>query len=220
MEHSYIYGTVRRNGELLENLKTKGSTHTDLSGYINSVQEYADSVVIDRCLIVEKYRSAEDDEGNCYDWYVIDKHYRYVDTASPVMEDIKETKKATEIAFVTLAEAGSIDDVTAGEHIDVFSPWASAVSYKTGNLRTYNGKLYRCVQAHTSQDDWTPDAATSLWAVTSDPAEEWPAWSQPVGATDAYAKDSKVTHNNKRWISDVDANVWEPGVYGWTEYTE
>ena len=79
MEHSYIYGTVRLNGELVENLKTKGPTHTDLSGFISSVQEYADSVVTDRCLIVEKYRSAEDEEGNCYDWYVIDKHYCYVD---------------------------------------------------------------------------------------------------------------------------------------------
>ena len=93
MEHSYIYGTVRRNGELLENLKTKGSTHTDLSGYINSVQEYADSVVTDRCLIVEKYRSAEDSEGNCYDWYVIDKHYRYVDETKPLKAENKLLKE-------------------------------------------------------------------------------------------------------------------------------
>lgn len=87
MEHSYIYGTVRVNGELVENLKTKGPTHTDLSGYINSVQEYKDSVVTDRCLIVEKYRSAEDEEGNCYDWYVIDKHYRIVDKSGPVAKE-------------------------------------------------------------------------------------------------------------------------------------
>ena len=36
-------------------------------------------------------------------------------------------------------------------------------------------------------------------------------------AHDAYAKDSKVTHNGKKWISSYDANVWEPGVYGWEE---
>lgn len=55
---------------------------------------------------------------------------------------------------------------------------------------------------------------------TSDPAEEWPAWSQPVGAHDAYSSGAKVSHNGKHWISSVDNNVWEPGVYGWTEQEE
>ena len=47
--------------------------------------------------------------------------------------------------------------------------------------------------------------------------EEWPAWVQPTGAHDAYAKGAKVSHNDKHWISEVDDNTWEPGVYGWTE---
>ena len=219
MEHEHIFGTGIRDGVMAENLKTVGKEHSAYTGYVEIRRSYDDCVIVDRFHIVEHYQAAEA-EGLCYDWYTIDQHYRYIDTSGPVAAAVKNANEAASIAFVTLAEAGSIDDVTAGEHMDVFSPWASAVSYTTGNLRTYNGKLYRCVQAHTSQDDWTPDAATSLWAVTSDPAEEWPTWSQPVGATDAYAKDSKVTHNDKRWISDVDANVWEPGVYGWTEYTE
>lgn len=219
MEHEHIFGTGIRDGVMAENLKTVGEEHSAYTGYVEIRRSYDDCVIVDRFHIVEHYQAAEA-EGLCYDWYTIDQHYRYIDTSGPMAAAAKNANEAASIAFVTLAEAGSIDDVTAGEHMDVFSPWASAVSYKTGNLRTYNGKLYRCVQAHTSQDDWTPDAATSLWALTSDPAEEWPAWSQPVGATDAYAKGSKVTHNDKRWISDVDANVWEPGVYGWTEYTE
>ena len=121
------------------------------------------------------------------------------------------------IAFVTLAEAGSIDDVTAGEHVGLFSPWEPGVSYTAGNLRRYNGQLYRCIHAHTSQEDWMPDVATSLWAKAADPTEEWPEWSQPVGAADAYNAGDKVSHNGKHWTSDVAANVWEPGVYGWTE---
>lgn len=54
----------------------------------------------------------------------------------------------------------------------------------------------------------------------ADPAQEWPEWIQPTGAHNAYAKGAKVSHNGKRWISDVDANTWEPGVYGWTEHIE
>lgn len=101
---------------------------------------------------------------------------------------------------------------------DLFAPWAVPVAYTVGQIRRYtDGKLYKCVQAHTSQADWTPDKTASLWTPVSDPAEEWPEWSQPVGAHDAYSKDAKVSHNGKHWTSTVDSNVWEPGVYGWTE---
>ena len=133
---------------------------------------------------------------------------------------IQTVGEASNIAFVVMAEAGSIDDTTAGEHAEVFAPWAVPVNYKAGNIRRHGGKLYRCVQDHTSQEDWTPDAAASLWVCTADPAEEWPAWSQPVGAFDTYGIGAKVSHNDKHWTSDTDNNVWEPGVYGWTEATE
>ena len=43
---------------------------------------------------------------------------------------------------------------------------------------------------------------------------------RPLGAHDAYSKGAKVSHNGKKWTSDSDGNVWEPGVYGWTEYVE
>ncbi len=98
-------------------------------------------------------------------------------------------------------------------------PWVYPATYTAGNFRRHNGELYRCIQGHTSQADWTPDTAVSLWVKISDPAEEWPEWSQPVGAHDAYDAGAKVSHNGKHWTSDVDANVWEPGVYGWTEVT-
>ncbi len=136
-------------------------------------------------------------------------------------EEISRAAEAGSIMFVTLAEAGDIDGAAAAEHAELFAPWAYPVKYKTGQIRRYtDGKLYRCVQDHTSQEDWTPDAASSLWAVAADPAEAWPAWSQPVGAHDAYAKDSRTSHNGKHWASDLDGNVWEPGIYGWTEVPE
>ncbi len=134
--------------------------------------------------------------------------------------EIVKTTGTGGIMFVTLAEAGSIDAVTAAEHAELFAEWAYPVDYKTGQIRRYGGKLYKCVQDHKSQADWTPDTAGSLWSVTADPAEEWPEWSQPVGAHDAYSKGDKVSHGGKHWQSTVDANVWEPGVYGWDDVTE
>ena len=124
------------------------------------------------------------------------------------------------ILFVNAAEAGEVDDVTAGEHAELFPEWSFPVAYKAGNIRRRNGQLYRCLKDHTSQETWTPEDASSLWVAVADPAEEWPEWSQPGGDYDAYAKGDKVSHSGKRWTSDVDNNVWEPGVYGWTEVTE
>lgn len=130
---------------------------------------------------------------------------------------LRKNEQTSSITFVTLAEAGSIDTVTAGEHTEMFSPWENSVGYTAGQLRSYKNKLYKCLQAHTSQAGWEPDAAASLWAVAADPAEQWPDWSQPVGAHDAYAMGTQVSHNGKHWTSTADANVWEPGVYGWNE---
>ncbi len=124
---------------------------------------------------------------------------------------------ATTIAFVTLAESGAIDETTATEHATLFSPWAESIAYEVGAIRLYNENLYRCVQAHTSQADWTPDVSASLWSKIGDPTVEYPEWSQPVGAHDAYTNGDKVSYNNKHWVSTVDANVWQPGVYGWEE---
>lgn len=116
-------------------------------------------------------------------------------------------------------EALAVDmtDADAYDYPDLFAGWKNEKDYKTGDRVRYNSVLYKCLQDHTSQADWTPDKAVSLWAEVPDPALEWPEWKQPTGAHDAYAKGAKVSHSDKHWVSDIDANVYEPGVYGWTE---
>ena len=213
----YIFGTVARNGISVENLKIIGASHTDLQGFQQVIREYPDSIIVDNFRAVEKYREAEDTEGNTYDWYIIDSHNQYVDKYTPAAATIQQTGSAAAIAFVTLSETGAIDDVTAGEHPEMFAEWEPEITYTSGNIRRYGEQLYRCLQAHTSQADWTPDKAVSLWTRIADPAEEWPEWAQPIGAHDAYQTGDKVSHNGKHWTSDTDGNVWEPGVYGWTE---
>lgn len=95
--------------------------------------------------------------------------------------------------------------------------WESGKSYTTGKRLEHDGTIYKVLQDHTSQDDWTPDAAPSLFAKVLIPdASVVPEWEQP-DSTNPYMTGDKVTHNSKTWVSDVDNNVWEPGVYGWTE---
>ena len=111
----------------------------------------------------------------------------------------------------------SLTDKAAQDVPYLFDSWESDREYKAGDRKRYGDTLYKCLQGHTSQPDWTPDVAVSMWVRVDDPSEEWPEWVQPVGAQDAYVKGAKVSHNSKHWVSDVDSNVWEPGVYGWSE---
>lgn len=113
----------------------------------------------------------------------------------------------------------SVNDTNALEAVTMFPAWRSGAAYAAGTRLRYNGVLYRVLQAHTSQASWTPDAAPSLFAkvLIPDPATV-PAWEQP-DSTNPYAAGDRVTHGGKTWVSTVDNNVWEPGVYGWEEAT-
>lgn len=135
-------------------------------------------------------------------------------------EDAPRIKDTVSIAFAALAQAQILDDVTIAEHAEEFALWNFPVTYKQGQICRFRGTLYRCVQDHISEQDWTPEAAASLWTVIGDPGVEWPAWAQPVGAHDVYKIGDKVNHGDKHWVSCADDNVWEPGVYGWTEVAE
>ena len=109
------------------------------------------------------------------------------------------------------------DDAQALEVKYLYPEWKSGKDYAAGYRVNYNGVLYKCLQGHTSQDDWMPEAAPSLWAKVLIPDPNViPEWEQP-DSTNPYMAGDKVTHNGKTWESSIDNNVWEPGVYGWTE---
>ena len=110
-----------------------------------------------------------------------------------------------------------VDDNTALRMTEFYPEWTSGQAYTAAYKVQYGGKLWRCLQNHTSQDGWEPDSAPSLWAKVLIPDETVvPEWEQP-DSTNPYNSGDKVTHNGKTWVSDIDNNVWEPGVYGWTE---
>ena len=125
--------------------------------------------------------------------------------------------KAKQLRALIEALSVSLSDETALTGVELFPPWSVGKAYATGDRVQYEGTLYKCVQGHTSQADWTPPVTPALWTAVS--IDEYPAWVQPTGAHDAYSKGDKVSHSGKHWTSDVDNNTWEPGVYGWTEVT-
>jgi len=126
-------------------------------------------------------------------------------------------KRSEAIAYrKSIEQAASLQsDEQALENISLYPAWIPGIPVVKDERYRHGGKLYKCVQSHTTQADWTPDKTPALWTVVS--LDEWPEWKQPIGASDAYAQGDKVSHNEKHWVSDVDANVWEPGVYGWSE---
>ena len=122
----------------------------------------------------------------------------------------------------------NIDDDFALQTIDMFPKWSDYIGLTVTNEDIsagknrfqHNGKLFKVVQATTFQEQYEPGAEGTSSIFVEISLEEWPEWVQPTGAHDAYAKGDKVTHSSKKWTSDVDANTWEPGVYGWTEVVE
>lgn len=111
--------------------------------------------------------------------------------------------------------AVSLSDEDALSGVELYPEWLADTAYTIGDRVRDGETLYKCVQSHTSQSDWRPGDTPALWTRVS--IDEWPEWIQPTGVQDAYNTGDKVSHNEKHWISDVDSNVWEPGVYGWTE---
>lgn len=126
-------------------------------------------------------------------------------------------EKARKLRVIIEEAVQSLTDDIALQSVTLHPLWASGVTYAVGFKARHDGTLYKCLTAHTAIDDWKPEVAPSLWAKVLIPNDGTiPAWEQP-DSTNGYMIGDKVMHNGKTWVSDVDNNVWEPGVYGWSE---
>ena len=127
------------------------------------------------------------------------------------MEKAKRLRPLIEKAVQSLPDADALEAVT------LYQKWQDGALYIAGDRLRHNGVLYTVLQNHRAQTNWTPDVATSLFAkVLISEEGEIPKWEQP-GSTNPYSKGDKVRHLGSVWVSDLSNNVWEPGVYGWTE---
>ena len=90
-------------------------------------------------------------------------------------------------------------------------------SYEVGERIIYEDKFYKVIMAHTSQADWTPDVAVSLFAEIPNPSVEYPEFKKPINAETAYMTSDKITFEGNKYISIMDNNVYSPAEYpqGW-----
>jgi hypothetical protein len=106
-------------------------------------------------------------------------------------------------------------DEMSAEVPTLYPVWKTDTQYTVGDRVFYNEVLYKVLISHTAQADWTPDIAVSLFTKILIPNENViPEWEQP-NSTNPYMSGDKVTFNGQTWISTIDNNVWQPGVYGW-----
>lgn len=104
----------------------------------------------------------------------------------------------------------SFSDYQALQIAELYAAWHTDVDYHVGQIVRYNSKLYRCVQDHSSQNSWTPDLTASLWSEISFNENGIENWKRPTGAHDTYNVGDHVMHNDIKWVSLVNGNIWEP----------
>lgn len=130
---------------------------------------------------------------------------------NPYMKEAEEIRKAIDTFAENQTDETLIDNKAA------FEWWHPGIAAEKGKIYRFGDDLYRCIQPHTTQEDWTPDKVPALFVKIS--LEEYPQWRQPTGAHDAYKKGAKVSDEGKRWISNKDVNIYKPGLVrgDWSE---
>ena len=139
------------------------------------------------------------------------------ETGQQFGREARRSRDVAALAFVQMAQNEEFDDITLLENEDMFITWDANWTGKAGTIVRDEGRLYKSIHDVKKGQNTKPSATPSMWTLIGNPAEEWPEWVQPLGGHDAYAQGAKVLHNGKHWVSDSNGNVWEPGVFGWTQ---
>lgn len=155
-------------------------------------------------------------DGENHLLYDEEKYNKYSKEQQKQESIIKGEQLKQKLTEKTILNNASDEDAYVMRYL--YDEWSGdGVEYKADDRLMYNDIFYKVLQDHTSQSDWTPDTATSLYVEIADPSNEYPEFKQPTGAHDAYAKGDKVTFEGKHYISLMDANVYSPTDYpaGW-----
>ena len=135
------------------------------------------------------------------------------------LQAAEQLRKALQFFVQTLTNEEAMEIAT------VYPKYEVGKAYKVDEMLSYgtnavgDPQLYRVVQDHTSQADWTPDATASLYSPIGLNDSGYPLWSKPTGAHDAYNTGDIVDYNGTLYKSLINGNVYSPDEYqaGWEE---
>lgn len=155
--------------------------------------------------------------------YVVSSTFEETDECITVNYEIKdivlsfEEKKEKDKEKCLQLFAETLSDEQALLVPLVFDEWKVGIEYKIGKRLVYDNVLYKVLQNHTSQETWTPNVSTSLYArlLAETIDGSIPEWQQPTGSTEAYMIGDKVTYNGQIYECTSDYNVYAPDVSGW-----
>lgn len=125
--------------------------------------------------------------------------------------DLTAEMEAVKRMFSTQTE--ELSDEDALEVAALFPTWASKIGAEVAvdERLWYNGKLYKVVQAHTTQADWTPDNTPALYVEVS--VVEWPEIPENIPSTAPWMKGDKGTWKGQHYICQLDNCTWNPDQY-------
>lgn len=144
-----------------------------------------------------------------------EKYQNYLKKEQEELERQLAAEKLQEL--VTMKTLQGATDAEALEMRPLYPEWQTGIEYTKGTFLQYDSILYRVLQDHTSQADWTPDKAVSLYVDIADPQDPFPPYKAPTGAHDAYSKGDGITFEEKHYRSKIDGNMYSPAEYpdGW-----
>ena len=136
------------------------------------------------------------------------------------LQAAEQLRRVLQMFAATLPEEQALEIAT------IYPVWEAGRSYTEGEIVSYgtnstgDPQLYKVVQGHASQADWTPDATPALYDAFGLDDGGYPIWSQPSGTHDAYDAGDIVNYNGTLYISLIDGNSWSPDAYpdGWEVY--
>lgn len=167
--------------------------------------------------MIEVEKTFEAGEGPPADRLVSSKEVERPERLPTVEDGLRAAARLTVDGQIV---AGDLDDATVSQIATLYDDWRPGLDVAVGDLMRHDGTVVECVQAHTTQADWDPLSATSLWKVhrttEGDDPDEWVA---PTGSHDAYDTGDRVTFEGTVYESTIDGNTWSPAEYpqGWTE---
>lgn len=177
-------------------------------------------VILDDDLVdfskVNGYIAYAGDDGQNHLKFDEDRYNEYIKEQQRQESIMKGEQLKQELTEKTVLNNASDEDAYVMRYL--YGEWSGdGITYKTNDRLMYNNKFYKVLQDHTSQADWLPTTATSLYVEIADPSIEYPEFVQPTGAHDCYNKGDKVTFEGKKYVSLIDNNTWSPSSYsqGW-----